>query len=130
MDTLYRTLVAMLIRADPPVIKNHKINALTDEKLPCHGWAKGHRKFGDNCRFSHAAVITTPVSKSKDKKPHDKTKPAGRDKYKPPPSNTIRAENRAKIGAPRGKPSVKTPEGYSKAQILMFKAATTEYIDV
>ena len=80
MDTPYRTLVEMLIRADPPVVKHHKINALTDEKQPCHGWAKGHCKFGDKCMFSHAAPITQQGTKPKDKKPQDK-KPAGRDKY-------------------------------------------------
>lgn len=120
LEKTYRQLVDVLIRADPPVVTAHKLNALTEEKQPCHGFAKGHCKFGDNCRFSHKAVTPPPGGKYK--------QPA-RDKYKPPPSNTVSAENRAKIGAPRGKPTEKNPEGYSKAQILMFKAAASEYTD-
>jgi Zinc finger C-x8-C-x5-C-x3-H type (and similar) len=129
MEKTYRQLVDMLIRADPPVIKAHKANALTEEKQPCQGFAKGHCKFGDECRFSHKAVTQPPGSKGSDKKTSDKSKQPARDKYKPPPSNTISAENRANIGAPRGKPTDKNPEGYSKAQILMFKAAASEYTD-
>ena len=63
MEKTYRQLVDMLIRADPPVIKAHKVNALTEEKQPCHGFAKGHCKFGDKCRFSHKEVTPPPGSK-------------------------------------------------------------------
>ena len=120
-DKTYRELLDMLIKADPPIIKAHKMNSMTEKsKEPCRGFQKGSCKFGERCKYAHT-VSKTPGSVPQEKQAYNKKKETSQSKYKPPIGKNVTFEQRSKLGAPRGQPSARNPEGYSIKQLNMLR---------
>ena len=120
-DKTYREFIEMLIKADPPTVKAFKMNAIVEDKELCRGFIKGNCKFGTKCKFSHV-VSKTPGSLPQERQAYTKQKATAPNKYKPPDNKAVSFEQRSKvIGAPRGKPTAKNPEGYSLKQLSMIK---------
>ena len=127
-EKTYRELLDQLMKADPPIIKPHKMNSISEEA--CRNFAKGTCTFGENCKYSHKT--SKPEKGGGGKKGYDKPKTGTtrQNKYEPPQTKKVGFEHRAKVaGEPRGKPTEKNPEGFSIKQRVVLKSLMTSETD-